>query len=307
MSGRIPGMPGAAAHVLSAVLALVLTLCVMLAGVGGVLSAVTGSVALHESVALAAPVLSAQRARIDGKVAALAERYGFDPATVNALVTDEALRAYNQEAIAWWMGLLGQEPELLAPAWPTQELTDAVMADPLFQESTPSGRRRSVARDSVAAGVAQAIQESVLPLRTSLISLALSQVLPRVDVPRYVACVRYLPWAAAAAAAVCAALMALAMAKRPVRCLAYLGGGLAAGGLCLLLAAAAAAAFDLPGRIAEVSSILSLLAEALLAHLGLGLGIGAGICLAVGLGLMGVHQHAMTKLRRGLCKAGVSA
>ena len=291
MSGRIPGMPGAAAHVLSAVLALVLTLCVMLAGVGGVLSAVTGSVALHESVALAAPVLSAQRARIDGKVAALAERYGFDPATVNALVTDKALRAYNQEA----------------PAWPTQELTDAVMADPLFQESTPSGRRRSVARDSVAAGVAQAIQESVLPLRTSLISLALSQVLPRVDVPRYVACVRYLPWAAAAAAAVCAALMALAMAKRPVRCLAYLGGGLAAGGLCLLLAAAAAAAFDLPGRIAEVSSILSLQAEALLAHLGLGLGIGAGICLAVGLGLMGVHQHAMTKLRRGLCKAGVSA
>lgn len=307
MSERVAGMPGAAAHVMAAILALVMTLCVILAGVGGVVASVTGNTALHEGVALSGPVLSAQRARIDGQVNALAERYGFDPETVNALISDEALRDYNREVIAWWMGLMGEEPVLTAPTWPTQELTDAVMADALFQENTPSTRRRSIARDSVAAGVARAVQESVLPLRASLISLALSQVLPRVDVPRYMALVRCLPWAAAGAAALCAALMALAMAKRPVRCLVYLGSGLAAGGLCLLLMMAGAAAYDLPGRVAEVSSLLCLQAETLMARLGVGLGVGAGACVAVGLALMGVHQHAMLRLRRGLRKAGVSA
>lgn len=307
MNERIPGMPGAASHMLAAVLALLLTLCVLLCGVSCAAKAVLSDAALHERVALSAPVQAAQRARIGGKVAALAENYAFDPETVSGFITDERLAQYNRDVIAWWMGLMGEEPVLKAPSWPTDGMLEAVMDDPLFQESTPSGRRKAVARDQVTAGVAQAIQESVLPLRATLISLALSKVLSRVDVPGYMAYVPYLPWMAAAAAVLCAALMLLAMGKRPVRALAYIGGGLAAGGLCLLCLMAATAWFDLPGQVAQVSAILSLQAETLLGLLGRGMGLLAGGCVALGAVMIALHQHAMMKLRRTLAGRGIPA
>lgn len=307
MSERIPGMPGPASHVAAALLALLLTLCVLLTGVGCAVGTIATDASLHEEVALSAPVRAAQRARIDGRVAALAQAYSFEPDTVNSLITDAALDQYNRDVIAWWMGLLGPEPTFRAPEWSAEGMLEAVMDDPLFKENTPSGRRKAIARDEVTAGVVKAVQESVLPLRGALVSLALSKVLPRIDVARYMAYVPYLPWAAAGAALLAAALTLLAMGKRPMRALAYIGGGLAAGGLCLLVLMAAMAWFDLPGQVAQVSTILCLQAETLLGLLGRGMALLAGACLALGAAMIALHQHAMMKLRRTLAQRGIPA
>ncbi len=305
MSKRISGMPGAFAHTVSAVLALLMTLCLFLSGCTALVSHLINNTSLHESVALSDEVLAAQKEKIFAKVDALTETYSFNKETVTAFLTDDAIKSYNQEVIAWWTSLLGTAPSLSAPAWPTTDMTEAIMADEQFKESTSTGRRRAIARDEIAAVIAQTVQETVLPVRSALISLGMSQVLQRISVAKYTSVLPHLPWILLGVSAMLMCLTVLVMARRPLRALAYIGGAVAAAGLLMLLMSAGITLLNIPGWIGQVSSMLSLQCSLLLGKLMPVLWISGGAALLLGLVLIGLHQHGMLQIRRNLAAKGV--
>ena len=305
MSKRISGMPGAFAHVVSAVLALLMTLCLLLSGCTVLLSNLLNNTSLHESVALSDEVLSAQKEKIFAEVDALAEKYSFNKETVTVFLTDDAIKSYNQEVIAWWTSLLGTAPSLNAPTWPTTDMIEAIMADEQFKENTSTGRRRAIARDEIAAVIAETVQEAVLPMRSALISLGMSMVLQKVSVTKYTSVIPHLPWILLGASVMLMCLTVLVMARRPLRALVYIGGAVAAAGLLALGANGCLLALDIPGWVGQVSSMLSLQASLLISKILPVMWLCGGAALLVGLVLIGVHQHGMLKIRRSLAAKGV--
>lgn len=135
--------------------------------------------ALHERVAVKPQVVDAQMARVEETVSELAEAYHFAPETVLNVVTRDALEAYGRSMTAWWMGLLDSDPDLDAPFPDSAAIEEAVCADELFRESTEDFMRRTIARDKVAYRVCQAMQDAVMPIRLSLVSLAMPHLTSR--------------------------------------------------------------------------------------------------------------------------------
>lgn len=299
-------LPGAAAQILSAVLALVLTLCVLLTGVTAALQLFIGTDGIHARVALDPGVREAQMARITERVNALSAKHGFAPETALNLITPEALDAYNTGMIGWWQGLLQADPELVAPAWPTAALEEAITADEGFRAAHEERQYKSAAR-SGAGDVATAVQEAVLPIRASLISFAFSKVLGKIDLAKYMVLVPYLPVMTALAGALIAAVIMLLCARRPVRGLAYVGSGLCAGGLSLGCVIAAVAGIGLPEMVSTLSVLLGQQVALALRLLGLILGGGAAVCVIAGLAMIFVHQRAMLRLRSRLAAMEVAA
>ena len=306
MSRRIPGMPGGAAHAAAVILALIMTLCLLLSGCTALVNTLMNDTALHESVALSDQVQTAQKEKIFAKVNTLAEKYSFAPETVNAFLTDEALEDYNRQVITWWMSLLDTAPSLTAPSFSTTDMIEAIMADEQFKGNTSTGRRKAIARDEVAAVIAQTVQETVLPLRSALISLGMSQVLQRVNLAKYTAIIPHLPWIFLGASVMLMCLTVLVMARRPLRALVYIGSSLSAAGLLDLALILCLKLLDLPGWVGQVSSMLSLQVFLLQEKLMPGMLLCGGCGLLAGLVLIGLHQHGMLKIRRSLAAKGVA-
>lgn len=306
MSRRIPGMPGGAAHAAAVILALIMTLCLLLSGCTALVNTLMNDTALHESVALSDQVQTAQKEKIFAKVNTLAEKYSFAPETVNAFLTDEALEDYNRQVITWWMSLLDTAPSLTAPSFSTTDMIEAIMADEQFKGNTSTGRRKAIARDEIAAVIAQTVQETVLPLRSALISLGMSQVLQRVNLAKYTAIIPHLPWIFLGASVMLMCLTVLVMARRPLRALVYIGSSLSAAGLLDLALILCLKLLDLPGWVGQVSSMLSLQVSLLQEKLMPVMLLCGGCGLLAGLVLIGLHQHGMLKIRRSLAAKGVA-
>ena len=292
-------LPGHLAHTLAILLTFLMTLTVFCAPLLWQGVRLLTDEALHESVALDSAVNDAQMVRITNMVEDLAAAQSFDPATVLALVTPDAVRAYNGEVIRWWMGLLQPDPVLTAPEWDAEALQDAVREDPLFQEAVPSTLRRATARDKVAYPIAEGVQATVLPIRDQLVTLAMPKVLEKVDLPRLVSLAGMVPPALAGASALLALLVLALMHRRLCKGGMYIGSALSAAGLLTLITLGAVALINPAGMIAQASSLLALQAELLLKKLALPLVITAAAELAVGLALIAVHQRRMTRLASG--------
>lgn len=299
-------MPGGAAHAAAVILALIMTLCLLLSGCTALVNTLMNDTALHESVALSDQVQTAQKEKIFAKVNTLAEKYSFAPETVNAFLTDEALEDYNRQVITWWMSLLDTAPSLTAPSFSTTDMIEAIMADEQFKGNTSTGRRKAIARDEVAAVIAQTVQETVLPLRSALISLGMSQVLQRVNLAKYTAIIPHLPWIFLGASVMLMCLTVLVMARRPLRALVYIGSSLSAAGLLDLALILCLKLLDLPGWVGQVSSMLSLQVSLLQEKLMPVMLLCGGCGLLAGLVLIGLHQHGMLKIRRSLAAKGVA-
>ncbi|MBR4082342.1 MAG: hypothetical protein IKK21_11205 [Clostridia bacterium] len=292
-------LPGAAAQTASVVLALLLTLCVLLTGVTAGLQLFTGTDGMHARVALDPGVREAQMARITERVNALSAKHGFAPETALNLITPEAMDAYNIGMIGWWQGLLQTDPVLVAPAWPSAALEEAITADEGFRAAHEERQYKSAAR-SAAGDVATAVQEAVLPIRASLISFAFSKVLGKIDLAKYMVLVPYLPVVTALADALLFAVIMLLCARRPVRGLVYVGSGLCAGGLSLGCVILAVAGIGLPERISTLSVLLGQQVALALRQMGMMLGGGAAVCVIAGLAMIFVHQRVMMRLRARL-------
>lgn len=221
--------------------------------------------ALHERVATDDRVIDLQMARLDGEIRLLAEEHPFTLETVQALITRDSLRDYNREAVAWWMGLLGEQPEPEAPFPDTAALAEAVLADELFRENTMEFMRRIVAQDKIAYPIGQTLQETAVPVRVSVIALAMPEVAKRVSIPALMTLLGLVKTGLYAAAA---ALLALLLATQGRNRFVFASAGVLAAD-ALLLAMTAAVWLAHPAEVlAALSAVLALqwriLQEALL-------------------------------------------
>ena len=211
--------------------------------------------ALHERVALDERVLDAQTERVEGTVRSLAETYHFAPEAVLGMAARESLEAYGREMVAWWMGLTREHAATEAPFPDTAAMEEAVREDALFRESTEEYMRRSIARDDIAYPIGLTMQEAVMPLRVSLISLAVPRVKERVNVPGLI---NFLGTARTAALALAAMFMTLTLLTLGRRRWLFASAGLMATFILLMAATVIVAIADLPGAMAVYSPLLSL-------------------------------------------------
>ena len=295
MSRNTTAQPGPVAHGICVVLCLLLTLCLLVTGLALPAVRLLTDRDFDLSVAQDTAVVDAQYARIGEKIDALAAQYGFEPKTVMDLVTRERLLDYHAQMVDWLLNLTQPDAVYTAPSFEVEGLVDAIKEDETFQEST-SASRTSVARDKVAVKVCSIVEEAAVPLRLSLISLALGKVLPQLEVSRYAAYLPYVRWALAAVLLILMGLMALVMHKRTAKSLLYIGSGCAAGGLLLLIVGVLIAYVNLSTGAAAYSALLGMQLRTLLNALGRPYFAKAVILLAAGLVLIGVHQHRMKAL-----------
>ena len=296
MSRNTTAQPGPVAHGICVVLCLLLTLCLLVTGLALPAVRLLTDRDFDLSVAQDTAVVDAQYARIGEKIDALAAQYGFEPKTVMDLVTRERLLDYHAQMVDWLLNLTQPDAVYTAPSFEVEGLVDAIKEDETFQESTPSASRTSVARDKIAVKVCSIVEEAAVPLRLSLISLALGKVLPQLEVSRYAAYLPYVRWALAAVLLILMGLMALVMHKRTAKSLLYIGSGCAAGGLLLLIVGVLIAYANLSAGAAAYSALLGMQLRTLLNALGRPYFAKAVILLAAGLVLIGVHQHRMKAL-----------
>ena len=293
-------LPGHLAHTLAILLTFLMTLTVFAAPLLWQGVRLLTDENLHESVALDSAVTDAQMVRITNMVEDLAAEQSFDPATVLALVTPDAVRAYNVEVVRWWMGLLQPDPVLTAPEWDAEAIQDAVREDPLFQEAVSSTLRRATARDKVAYPIAEAIQSTVLPIRDQLVTLAmpkaLEKITEKVDLYGLLELAGTAPLLLMGASALLALLVLALMRRRVCKGGMYIGSALAAAGLLTLITLGTAALINPCAMIAQSSSLLALQAGLLLKKLAMPLVIIAAAELAAGLVLIAVHQRRMSHL-----------
>ena len=293
-------LPGHLAHTLAILLTFLMTLTVFAAPLLWQGVRLLTDENLHESVALDSAVTDAQMVRITNMVEDLAAEQSFDPATVLALVTPDAVRAYNVEVVRWWMGLLQPDPVLTAPEWDAEAIQDAVREDPLFQEAVSSTLRLATARDKVAYPIAEAIQATVLPIRDQLVTLAmpkaLEKITEKVDLYGLLELAGTAPLLLMGASALLALLVLALMRRRVCKGGMYIGSALAAAGLLTLITLGTAALINPCAMIAQSSSLLALQAGLLLKKLAMPLVIIAAAELAAGLVLIAVHQRRMSHL-----------
>lgn len=283
-------MPGKFAHLC----AILLTFCLVLTLLASLWSwqavrLLTDS-NMHHTVAGDDAVIDAQMERINAVIESTAEAQHFDPATIQALVTREDVRAFSLQCADWWLGLLQQEPVLTAPEWDTQAMEDAVREDELFRENVRATLRRSVARDDVAYPIAQTIQETVLPLRTQLISFVLPEVLERVDVPMLVTFLQKAPLICLGASAVLALLILLCMCRMPSKGGLYIGAAMGACALITLLLMLGILLLDPAAMIAQANTLLSLQLTLLLKQMALKPLIVSIAMLVISAALTALHQ-----------------
>lgn len=292
-------LPGKLAHGLAILTTFLLTVVLSAGCIAWQAREVATDEGLHTSIALNERVQAAQMERIEGAVHGLAEQYHFSPDTVMDLVTPDAIAQYNREVIAWWMQLLSDDPVTDVPEWDASEVEAAVREDALFQENTPSTQRRSVARDGVAYEVGRAVTKAVLPVRTTLLSLALPMALERVDVPRYMRLLTLAPRVCALAAVALCVILVVLMRRRISKALMYLGSALAATALILAGCVAAVWSLGLTAMAGEVSSLLAMQLDLLGGHILLQAAVAMAVCLTAGCLLIAVHQHEMKRFLRG--------
>lgn len=286
-------MPGKLAHGLSILLTLLMTLTLLLCMFSWQSVRLLTDSDLHHAVASADEVTNAQMERIQAAIDEIAAEQPIQPETIAELVTPDAIRTYSIACSDWWLGLLQAEPTLAAPEWDTQAIEDAVREDECFQENVRSTLRRATARDQIAYPLAQTIQETVLPLRTQLISFVLPEVLERVDVPALLTLAAKIPLFCLAACVVLALLVLLLMHRCPCKGGLYIGSALAAAALLVLLFMLGIVLLNPAALVAQANALLALQLSLLLKQLALKPLCISVSMLVIGFCLIALHQSRM--------------
>ncbi|MBR6030235.1 MAG: hypothetical protein IKP40_14220 [Clostridia bacterium] len=205
-------------------------------------------------------VLPLQMERVQSAVRSAGETYHFSPESVLPLVTEDSLRAANTEAvdtlIAMAEGTLGEGVYFTLPG-----LEEAIRNDPQFIEETPAMLRDNVARDEASAAIEKELQRAVLPVRLSLAEVAEALLGERLTELRSILSQagKLIPLCLIIAAVCIAVLLLQRLLKRldTARLLVWLGASCGAAFLLCLCSALLIWSLRLPGRIAELSPILS--------------------------------------------------
>lgn len=211
----------------------------------------------HGMVASDGAVLDQQIARIEERVRKLGDKTPFDADGVLAAITREDVAAYGRQARAWWMQLYLANPNLLAPKVELPQVEAALAEDATFRATQTDTTFKSAIRDDVMPRIAQAVQESVLPLRADLVSFGLSKVLDRVDVVRYTNLLEWVPLLLWVAAFLLGDLLMLLNYRRGRTGWLYVGWGISAAGLGLLAMVIALISWQIPSLIRTGNTLLA--------------------------------------------------
>ena len=289
-------MPGKLAHVLAFVLALLLTLTLTMTCLTWQVNRVLTDADMHRAVYLDSRVTDAQMARIQARVEEIAREHPFQVETVMDIVNEDAVKTFNSEANAWWMGLMQPDPVLEAPAFDASDVEAAVREDAVFLENTPSTHYRTVARDDIAYEVGVAVNKAVLPVRADVLSIVMPKVLEKIDLPVYMGYLAMTPWACLGVSAVLALLLVLVMIRRLSKAGLYIGAAMMASALCVAGLGVMLYLIGVTGMISELSMLLALQVSLLTKQIALQAGGYVAAALILGGGLIALHQADMNRL-----------
>ncbi len=291
MNGKKTRIPGPAAHVVLALLALLLTACVAAGMTIGQGVRMVQSESLLRSAARMS--LSTQMERIESRIDEVSQTWSFDASQVKATVTRQRVEAHQDAMIAWFLGLLQGRREDI-PQWDTDEMVDVIRNDPAFAGRVPEVERRTVARDQVAAQIARTIERTVFPLRSGLLALGTRLVEERVNIPWLLHLVSLAPLLLMMAALALCGVMALVSLRFVPRALAFIGSSLIAASLVTLFAMGLVWLLGVPSIFGMLSPALEAQAGALGLIAGGELVLLCAVLIAAGALLIRAHQRRMT-------------
>ncbi len=291
-------LPGRLARFVSGILAFLLMLALALTCLSWQVNRVVTDSGMHERIATDSRIIAMQLEAVRQRVDALAEEYHFQPETAMQFITAETLADHSRQAVAWWMGLLGEEPETEYPQWDTGDVEQAIREDALFQEHTPANMRRITARDLIAYEIGVAVDRAVLPVRADVLALVMPTVLEKVNIPMYMSYLAMAPMVCAALSAVLALMILLITLRRASKAARYIGMGLVAAAVCIVYIGVAAYLIGVPGMIAEISALLAAQVSLLTKQVALQAGLFVAGCLVLGWLLIALHQRDMRRLHR---------
>ena len=179
----------------------------------------------------------------------LAEVYPFPAEQVTEMVDEATLRDLNAQASKWWSSILTTGKPTEGISWNTDKLEEL-----LFAQTVPAGQPVLRPED-----VSRSVIRMVLPVRQELIGPGLKKVRSRIDIPNVLTFFLGIPWAALAASALLAGLIALLESRRLRGCLKYIGAALGAAVIVLAASAVLVLTAGIEPMIREASRALAIL------------------------------------------------
>lgn len=189
-----------------------------------------------------------QQLRVDAAAAALTERWQLAESVLTPWTQGAAVQ--QGRAVAAWWGALWQDDaaDTAMPAWldarKEADVVAQVRADAGFIALTDEAQRRAIARDEVAYALDVAVCDAVMPLRRSIVSMALE--LAGGEVP--------LPLLRRAALMGCGVLAVIALVLLIVSHRAA-GSALLSAGLTMAALTVPVWLADVPGMLGQLSDI----------------------------------------------------
>ncbi|MBR6953774.1 MAG: hypothetical protein IKH77_01865 [Clostridia bacterium] len=177
-------------------------------------------------------------------IEAVAAALPFRPETALAFYPPQRLAELSRAGADWLFSLVSGEQTPL-PDFSAEELTEAILADSLYEAEGPAVQRRQIARDEGAYGVERAVTRGVMPLRVSLLATAAR----RLPLGKAARLLRLGALALVGLTVLTAAAM-LRLRKRKL-----LGSALSGGALGALFFLIPLALLDIPGRAGALSPV----------------------------------------------------
>ncbi len=284
-------------HLCCAVLAALLTVCLIAACMTGMVSMVLFDRGMHEHAALDSRVTDAQMARITAGVKEICAEYGVSEDSILPLITRESVIQYNRDVIGWWMNMLQNGEASDAPAWEAADLETAVREDVLFRETVPSVHQKAMARNTVAPAMIKVISDTVIPVRSLLVTFAMTKVAERVSLPVLMQTLRLIPLVLLGVSAVLMAAICLIFRGRPRRRAIWGSSPLMACAMAVLVMLALTLIMRVPQQVGMMSGILAMQMQTLMMDVYLRMGLMMLCCLFGGAAWMHLaYRHSARRL-----------
>ncbi len=247
MNGRNQGKPFPIERGSAWAITLLLTVLMTVTIVCVLIVQMMTSVGLHMSIATGDDAVNAQISYIHEKIDEMAEEYGFDAKTVKKAVSADEIRSFNAEVAAWWSALLIQGKMKDAPSWYSSEIEESLYN--AIQKNNPEENPQTIAED-----LTSMIQNTLFPLRESLMSKGMSIAQEKVDIPSLIRTLQRIPVLGMTTCLLAAGLIALLLGREFFRVLKHYGTALAGTGLTIT-AAVLIFIFLRPGDILAEASV----------------------------------------------------
>ena len=242
---------GLPAKIISYFLAFLLTLSILLTVCTSLVTALTCTDGLWREMLAGDTAVESAWTQIQTRLGELAQRYQFDVSLLDTVVTKDVVRQQGSDSAAWVTALFTANRRNAAPGIDASQVYDLLMADTAFRELY--GNKAASTARQIMSSVKNTVDQAVLPVRTSVITVGLNQVDKKVDINRLTALLPWVPSILTAFCALLAAAIAFIIAREPGGGCLFNGSAMLLSGL-LLCGLAIASGVGLPGLFSRYSA-----------------------------------------------------